>query len=121
MAENYWFTLSHAVVQADADNIQLVFDYRGTPVDVSTWTNMTYKAEAENAWTTDVIEVADGAIVRSSSGTGVTDTITIPFSVTDTAKDKGRYNHSFGLTVNSQNRTIFRGTIKIVDEIAEIP
>jgi len=118
--ENYWFDHDLSLVTYNDDNIGLVIqDSAGTAVDVTGWSNMTYKASAD--WTTDTIEVADAAMTQTSSGSGVTDTIVIPISSADSAISKGLYNHEFSCTIASQDRTIFRGTIRMVDRIAEVP
>jgi len=118
--ENYWFNLDMSMVAYNDDNISLTIkDTAGDAVDVTGWADMTYKASA--SWTTDTIEVADAAMSQTSSGSGVTDTIVIPISASDSAIDKGVYDHEFSCAILSNDRTIFRGTIRIVERISEVP
>ena len=119
MAKNYWFEYDAPVVAADDDSISLTFKLAGVPVDVSAWTDMTYKAESNTS--TDTITVAHAAMSRTSSGAGVTDTVIIPRSTTDTDITPGRYSHAFSVKIAGQVRSIFRGTIIIAEEIAEVP
>ena len=120
MADKYWFELDHAVVAANDDTLSLTIkDILGNPVSVVGWSDMTYKASAD--WTTDTVLVADAAMSQTSSGTGVTDTIVMPLSTAVTDKDTGMYNHEFSCTIATQTRTIFRGTLRILTEIAEVP
>lgn len=120
MADRYWFIYDTAIVAVNDENVSLVFDLLdGTPVDVSTWTDMTYKASSDQ--TTDVINVAHATMTRTSSGAGITDTIIIPFADTDTDIATGLYNHEFSVKIAGDKRTIFRGTVRILEEIAEVP
>jgi len=117
--EKYWFDIDPSLVAYNDDNISLVIKVAGVAVDITGWSNMTYKASAP--WTTDTIEVADAAMSQTSSGSGVTDTIVIPISKTDSAIDAGLYNHEFSCEIATNDRTIFRGTIRILERIAEVP
>jgi len=118
--ENYFFNIDMTMVAYNDENIGLtISDTTGTAVDVTGWSNMTYKASAP--WTTDTIEVADAAISQTSSGSGVTDTIVIPISAAKSAISKGLYNHEFSCEIASHDRTIFRGTIRILERNAEVP
>ena len=120
MSDDYYFILDMNVVAVNDDNISLVLDdSSGNPVDVSGYTDMTYKAESDS--TTDVINVAHAAMSRTSSGGGVTDTIVIPLADTDTDITPGRYNHEFSVKIAGSKRTFFRGTITILTEWAEVP
>ena len=122
MAENYWFIYDISVVKADDHDIVLTFkDAAGAAVDITAWSNETYKAESIDSDNTDTIAVAAAAITKSDSGTGTTDTFTIPLASTDTDITIGKYKHSFIVTVSSKDRTAFRGTINIVENIAEVP
>jgi len=119
---NYWFNYDISVVKADDHDIVLTFkDSAGDPVDISSWSNETYRAEAIDSSNTDTIDVAAAAITASDSGTGTTDTFTIPLASTDTDITVGKYKHSFIVTVSSKDRTVFKGTIRIVENIAEVP
>ncbi len=120
MPQNYWFNLDMSVVSYNDENISLTFkDSNGDPLVITGWLNMTYKASA--AWTTDVIEVAHAAMTKTSSGSGSTDRVIIPISASDSAITQGLYNHEFSVEIASQDRTIFRGTIRILDRVAEVP
>ena len=116
---NYWFEYDTPAVAADDENLSLTFSIAGVPVDISAWTDMTYKAESSS--TVDTITVAHSAMSRTSSGAGVTDTVIIPLSTTDTDITPGRYSHAFSVKIAGQVRSIFRGTIIIAEEIAEVP
>ena len=116
---DYWFTLDESVIAANDHDISMTFSSGGSPVDVTAWANMTYKAESDTL--TDTITVANDAMVKSDSGSGTTDTVTIPLASTDTDIAAGRYSQEFSAEISSKDRTIFRGTIRIVAKIAEVP
>ncbi len=119
MIEDYWFCLTHSVISHNADNISLTFkDGNGDPLDISGWTRMVYRATAQH--TTDTIDIPASSITLYDSGTGTTDSLLIPFSSTDTAVDQGKYSHELSVTVALQDRTIFRGTLTVLDRIATV-
>ena len=110
---DYWFERNADVVAADADGITLIFKVGGVPEDISGWT-FTYGATAD--WTVDTIAVADGAMTKSASLGVVTDTVHVPLSVTDTDIDFGKYDEALVVLAPTDKRTVFRGTINIVEE-----
>ena len=73
---DYWFTLDESVVAANDHDISMTFSSGWSPVDVTAWANLTYKAESDTL--TGTITVANAAMVKSDSGSGTTDTVTIP-------------------------------------------
>ena len=101
---DYWFTLDESVIAANDHDISMTFSSGGSPVDVTAWANLT-----------------NAAMVKSDSGSGTTDTVTIPLASTDTDIAAGRYSQEFSAEISSKDRTIFRGTIRIVAKIAEVP
>lgn len=121
MSDNYFFELDPTMVAYNDESFALTFsdEDTGDAVDISGWTNMTYKALSTK--TTDTIEVAHAAMSRTSSGSGTTDTVVIPISTSDSAITQLKYNHEFSVEIAGQKRTIFRGTIKILDRRAEVP
>lgn len=122
MNEDYWFTRDEPIVAGNADNVGLSFaDENGVAIDITGWLKMTYKAYDSTGRITDAINVAHAAMTKTSSGSGVTDTVIIPFTETDTDITPGRYDQEFLVEVAGQMRTIFRGTLKIEPKIAEAP
>lgn len=115
-AATYWGTLNTEVVQANQENIILTFSSGGDPVDISTWT-FTLKATA--AWTDSTVTVPNDSTTQSDSGTGTTDTVTIPLSEYQTNRlPAGKYNQEIVAVINGDTRTLFRGTLRVYDKIA---
>jgi hypothetical protein len=111
---NYWFQYDYELVAGDDEAFTLTFSTGGIAEDISGWT-FTYYADAD--WnSTETISVADAAMTKSDSGTGVTDTLSIP--ITDTQSDitKGKYDHSLTALVPTDKRSIFRGTLRILEK-----
>ena len=113
MADTYWDIINESIVSGDSRALSFTWHERGVAVDVSSW-DVYFKAVAP--WTTDVITILPAAMVFSDSGTGVTDTFSIPFATTDTDVDPGFYDLQVTAerTTSSGNiDTLFKGTLTI--------
>lgn len=119
MADQYWATIDDQVVAADDHKLSLTFSSGGVATDISGWT-FQYLANS-GGWTTDTISIADGTMTKTDSGSGTTDTINIIFSDTVTDVDPGKYRHSLVAQVPTDDRTIFRGTLRVHEKRAEVP
>lgn len=111
----YWFTLDSKIVKGDDFSMSLTFsDAAGDPVDISSWT-FAYEANEEASGGTGNITVADGAMTKSNSGAGTTDTVSIPIADTVTdALTVGRYRQDVKVTDGSGNETtVAKGTLTI--------
>ena len=109
----YWFDLDWAVVKGDDFSASLTWATQaGVAVDISAWV-FSYEANEVSSSGTGNITVADGAMTKSDSGSGVTDTVTIPLSDTDTAVTEGRYTHDIKAAVGTDETTVARGTLEI--------
>jgi hypothetical protein len=109
----YWFDLDWAIVSGDDFSATLTWALAdGTAVDISSW-SFSYEANEVSGSGTAGITVADGAMTKSNSGSGVVDTVTIPLSATDTAKTDGRYAHDLKVTIGTDATTVARGTLEI--------
>ena len=113
---DYWGPLDHSLIIGNADDLTLTFSNKetGAPEDISTWTEIEYQADSSES--TDTISVLHADIVRSDSGSGTTDRMTIPRDETDTAIDPGRYIQRVNATVDGKRRTLLRGTLRMVKE-----
>ena len=111
----YWFLLDSKVVRGDDFTITMTFsDTAGAAVDISSWT-FAYEANERSSGAA-TITVADGAMTKSNSGSGVVDTVAIPLSDTDTNKTEGRYDQDVKVTLaTGEKTTIARGTLTIYD------
>lgn len=116
-AAPYWASLNTEVVQANQENIILTFTSGGSAVDISTW-SFSYKAAA--AWTDSLVVVPDDSTTQSDSGSGTTDTVTIPLSEYQTDRlPAGKYNQEIVAVINGDTRTLFRGTLRVYEKIVE--
>ena len=113
---NTWGTIVDTQVVGSDDQITLTFSFGGSATDISTWT-FTYRAEALNAWTADVVDVADGAMTKSDSGTGTTDRLTIPISAAASAVDAGIYTQEILAVISSERIPLFRGTRRFIEKV----
>ena len=112
MSDTYWDNINESVVSGDSKSWSFTFAEDGVAVDVSAW-DVYYKAK--ESWTTDVITILPAAMTFSDSGTGVTDTFTIPFATTDTDITPGFYRHQITVDRGTGNiDTLFKGTLTIV-------
>lgn len=110
----YWFKLDSQIVKGDTGfKITLTFSdaSTGSAVDISSW-SFAYEAN-ERSGSGGNITIANGAMTQSDSGTGTTDTVTIPFS--STSVNEGRYDQDIRATVDGEITTIARGTLTVVD------
>lgn len=82
----------------------------GSATDISSWT-FAYEANQQDPSGTGNVAVADGAMTKSDSGTGTTDTVTIPISFASLTE--GRYNQHLRVTVDALITTIGYGTLEI--------
>ena len=111
----YWFNLDMDIVTGDTRTITMTFDVGGVPTPISAWT-FYYKA-VNRADATKTITVADGAMTKSDSGMGVTDTISIPIdnSVnTEASAPVGKYDHEVAVKIAGEPTVIAKGTLTIV-------
>lgn len=117
LAAPYWATLNTEVVRGNQENITLTFTSGGDPVDISAWT-FTYTASA--GWTDSTIVVPNDSTTQSDSGSGTTDTVTIPLSEYQTGRaPAGKYNHEIVAVIAGDTRTLFRGTLRVYQDIVE--
>ena len=116
LGASYWASLNTEVVSGNQENLSMTFTSGGSAVDITSWT-LSYKATA--AWTDSVITVPNDSITKSDSGSGTTDTATIPLSEYQTSRmPAGRYNHEIVAVISGNTRTLFRGTLRIYERIA---
>lgn len=109
---SYWFDLDTQVVRGDDFTMSLTWALaNGTPVDISAWT-FAYEANEKSGSGGNIV-VADGAMTKSNSGSGVIDTVSIPLSDTDTAVTEGRYEQDITALVGADTTTVARGTLTI--------
>jgi len=109
----YWFDLDWQIVRGDDFSASLTWALaNGTAVDISAWT-FAYEANETSGTGTGNITVADGAMTKSNSGSGVVDTVTIPLTDTDTTVTEGRYAHDITAVVGTDTNTVARGTLEI--------
>lgn len=86
-------------------------DQYGDPVDIST-DSFYYAAVA--TWSADSLSISTASIVKSNSGQGTTDTITI--KITDTLSDiaVGYYNHAVGrVFADGDKEVVITGTLRV--------
>jgi hypothetical protein len=110
--EKHWATRDlHAVVD---EKVSFSFTFTvvatGQPLDISGYT---FYFAAGSDWTTDTITVADGAMTKSNSGLGITDTLTVPLSATDLGVDEGRYQYDLAADTGTQELVLVRGTLTV--------
>ena len=111
---DYGFDLDFAIVRGDDFSFTMTWDtVAGVPVDISAWV-FAYEANEKSGGTGN-IAVADGAMTKSDSGSGTTDSVTIPLSSSDTAVNEGRYGHDVTATIGSDRVTVAGGTLTIKD------
>ncbi len=107
----YWFDLDTKIVRADDFTISLTWaTAAGAAVDISAWT-FTYEANERGG--NGNITVANSAMTKSNSGTGVIDTVSIPFTDTNTAVTVGRYDQDIKVDVGTDTTTVAKGTLVI--------
>ena len=112
----YYFTIDEVIVAKDDRSITLTFtDTSGNAVDISAWT-FYYKAVKKDDSTVTII-VLNAAMTTSDSGTGTTDTVTIPRSDTVTNVAVGRYDHEITVVDGTTTTTIAKGTLTIQENI----
>lgn len=81
----------------------------GSAIDISSWT-FAYEAN-EKSGSGGNVAVADGAMTKSDSGSGTTDTLTIPISFA--SLNEGRYSQHLRVTVGGEITTVGYGTLEI--------
>jgi hypothetical protein len=115
----YWFSLDSDLMTEDSVNITLTFSNAsgGSPIDISAWT-FYYKAEERGG--TDTITVADGSMTKSDSGTGTTDTVTIPLDNSISGVTAGRYDQEIAVVISSEPTVIARGTLTIPQRLTTV-
>ena len=109
----YWFTLDTDLAIGDTRPITLTFTTAaGAAVPISTWT-FYYKAVKVDDSTVS-LTVADGAMTKSDSGLGVTDTVTIILDNSATASlTAGRYRQEVAVKIATEPTVIAKGTLNI--------
>ena len=109
-----WFPFDKKVTYGDDDSIELKCLNSGSPLDVSSYTGE-YKAISRDG---SISFTIDSTIVLYDSGSGTTDSFSIPLDTTDLDIQPGQYDHRFTWTDNSgQKRTIFKGTLFIDEKV----
>lgn len=111
----YWFTLDTDLVKGDTRTITMTFaEADGTPVVISSWTFYYKAVKVDDA--TAALTVADAAMTKSDSGSGSTDTITIPLDNSATANlSAGRYRQEVAVKIATEPTVIAKGTLNVVD------
>lgn len=111
----YWYESDFSVVRGDDETVTQTWALaNATPVDISSWVFAFEANEIDSTGTPGNIVVADGAMTKSNSGKGVTDTVSIPLSSSDTDVDEGRYAYDISATIGSDKTTVGRGTLTVV-------
>lgn len=118
-ADDYWGALDTPLVSGDTTSISLTFaEEDGTPQVISTWT-FYYKAVKVDD-STVTITVADGSMTKSDSGSGYTDTVTIPLDNSVSAVAAGRYNQEIAVKISGEPHTLFKGTLNVVSRLTTV-
>lgn len=118
-ADDYWGQLDTALVSGDSTAIALTFeDEDGDPTVISAWT-FYYKAVKVDD-STVTITVADASMTKSDSGSGYTDTVSIPLDNSVTAVAAGRYYQEIAVKISSEPHTIFKGTLNVVARLTTV-
>jgi hypothetical protein len=108
----YWFNFDMDIVSGDTRSIALTFaDTVGVATDISGWT-FYYKA-VNRVTAATTITVANASIAKSDSGTGETDTATIPLDNTITAVAAGKYDQEIAVKIAGEPTTIAKGTLTV--------
>ena len=114
MSDGYWYTSDLKMVKGDDLTINQTWTTSAAvPIDISSWTFAFEAEEAADGGTGNIV-IADGAMTKSDSGTGVTDKLSI--TITDTlssAVPEGRYSYDIKVTIGSDITTYSRGTLLI--------
>ena len=110
----YWYKADFSLVRGDDFTLTQTWSLNGSPVDISSWV-FSFEANevSTRASSPGNIVIGSSAIVKSDSGSGTTDTISIPFSDTDTAVTVGRYKYDIKAEIGSDTVTVARGTLVI--------
>ena len=115
-----YFDFNLEVVSGDDQTISMTFKTSaGAAVDVSAW-DVYYKAAAIDSANSDTITVAPADISAYDSGTGTTDTISIPLTDTITAITPGFYSQEIAILRSTLVETIAKGTLTITDRLTAV-
>jgi len=111
----YWAETDMELVRGDDFTVTQTWALQaGTAVDISAWTFKFEANEISNRATTPGnIVVLNGAMTKSDSGSGTTDTVSIPLSDTATDVNEGRYAYDITAVVGTDTTTVFRGTLTV--------
>lgn len=111
----YFYKADITIVRGDDFTLTQIWDVNGTAVDISSWV-FAFEANEKSTRATSPgnIVIADAAMTKSDSGTGVTDKLTIPFTDTETAENEGRYAYDIKATIGTDEVTYARGTLTIL-------
>lgn len=116
----YWFKFDMDIVKGNTRPVVMTFAAAdGTPTDISGWT-FYYKAVNVND-SSVTLTVADGAMTKSNSGMGVTDTVSIPLDNSVTAIAAGRYLQEVAVKISGEPTTIAMGTLNVVERLITVP
>jgi len=110
---DYAFDLDFGVFRGDDFSFTMTWETTaGVAVDISAWA-FAYEANEKASGGTGNIVVADAAMTKSDSGSGTTDSISIPLTSTNTDISEGRYGQDVTVTVGSDRTTVASGTLTI--------
>ena len=110
----YWYNSDLKIVRKDDFTITQTWALtNGTAVDISAWTFKFEANEIDSSGTPGNIIVLDAAMTKSNSGSGVTDTVSIPITDTQTTIDEGRYAYDITAVVGTDTTTVARGTLTV--------
>lgn len=122
MLPSTYFQMDFAIVQGDDKLVPFIFaEEDGTPVDISGWDFFyTAKSSVSDDDTDALISVEPTDMIKSDSGTGVTDTVTVPISRVDTAAmTPGQYVHDLQVSKDGRIYTYGKGTLVIEEQVTQ--
>lgn len=115
----YWFSLDMDLVKGDTRSISLTFATQaGAAVPISTWTFYYKAVKVDDSSVTLTVDDAD--MTKSDSGSGETDTVTIPLDNSVSSIAAGRYNHEIAVKISDEPTVIARGTLNIPERITVV-
>ncbi len=112
----YWAKADLQLVRGDDFTITQTWSNNGVAVDISSWV-FTFEANEKSTRATSPgnITIPNSSIVKSDSGSGTTDTISIPLGDTDTDVTEGRYGYDIKAVIGTDEVTVFRGTLTVME------
>ena len=118
--EKHWAERDLYAVEDEQISFAFTFTLSATglPLDISGYV---CQFAAGSDWTTDTIAIADGAMAKSNSGRGVTDTLTIPLTTDDLDVAPGRYQYDIAAYTGTDEPVLLRGTFTLYPRQTAIP